>query len=612
MEFLIRVFLCFLRSSLATSIFILLAIVIMKLFSKKMNIRMKNALWVLILIKLLIPVSDHMYSNLFNILNQKHHTLVQSEHIITNEHPGNSQSSINLEDSITREVFENSENYDFFSAILQTAAFIWLTGFVLLSSFLLITNFNFRRKIESKTNTADMKTVALVEKLRIRLSIKEKLSIVINDQIKSPCISGIIKPTIYIPEYILNISNSNQISHIFLHELVHFKRKDILYNFLSIIALLLHWYNPLVWVAIKKMSLYRECTCDACVLELLNEEENIEYGMTLLNFSKSYFINNSFSQLPIYFETNNQMKERIKMIKKFSKGSNKITFKMALSFFVAACIILSNNLQVKALNTENIIHSASGGPGQNFGWYKENDKWYYKTELFRNKEMVVGNVSEDWLFDTGMWYYFDKQGVMVRNITLTIDGKSYDFEKDGHCTNKIEIGWQMDCNNRWYYFDENGIMLKNTTVNKSTLDENGVLIKTESSFLSDDPNQYPGWYLQDNKWHCKLGDKNLVSTWLSTSNGKWFYFDNQGILVTNTTLKIGSKDYVFADNGLCTNKNRGWEYYDGKWHYYDDNGEVLKNTVVGGYKLDANGYRVEIDNNNASAEEDHSSIVYMN
>ncbi|WP_349672535.1 M56 family metallopeptidase [Lacrimispora sp.] len=611
MEFLTRVFLCFLRSSLSTGIFILLVMAIIMLFGEKMNVRIKNALWVLILIKLLIPVSDHIDSNLFSILNQRYLTLVQSEQIVTSGSAGMNQPLSDMNSSMTDEASENSENNNFLPAILQIASVIWLTGVVLLSIFLLITNYNFRRKNLGTTNTGDGKTLALIQRWKANLSIKQEIRVVINDRIKSPCITGIIKPTIYIPEYILNISNSNQISHIFIHELVHFKRKDVLYNLLSIIALLIHWYNPLAWIAVKKMRIYRECTCDACVLELLNEDENIEYGMTLLNISKSYFNKNEYTQMPIYFETNNQMKERINMIKKFSKGSNKVTFKMALSCVIAACIILSNNLQVKALNTENMIRSVSNGPGLKVGWYQQNDKWYYRGELLKDEEMVVGNVSDDWLFDTGLWYYFDKQGVMVHDITLTIDGKNYDFATDGHCTNKIETGWQLDCNDKWYFFDENGVMLKNTTVNGKNLDENGILIP-ESSFISEDKSKYPGWYQQNDKWRCKLGGEDLVSTWLKTGNGKWFYFDHQGNLVFNTTLRIGSKDYVFADNGLCTNKNRGWEYYDGKWHYYNENGEVLKNTVVDGYKIDGDGYRIETGNSNTSAVEDHSRVVGMN
>lgn len=611
MEFLTRVFLFFLRSSLSTGIFILLVMAIIKLLGEKMNVRIKNALWVLILIKLLIPVSDHIDLNLFSILNQRYLTLVQSEQIVTSGSTGMSQPLLDMNSSMTDEVPENRDNNDFLPAILQIASVIWLAGIVLLSIFLLITNYNFRRKILGATNTGDEKTLALMQTLKANLSIKQEIRVEINDRIKSPCITGIIKPTIYIPEYILHISNSIQISHIFLHELVHFKRKDVLYNLFSIIALLVHWYNPLAWIAVKKMRIYRECTCDACVLELLNEDENIEYGMTLLNISKSYFNKNEYTQMPIYFETNNQMKERINMIKKFSKGSNKITFKMALSCVIAACIILSNNLQVKALNTENMIRSASGGPGLKVGWYQQNDKWYYRGELLKDQEMVIGNVSEDWLFDTGLWYYFDKQGVMVHDITLTIDGKNYEFATDGHCTNKIETGWQLDCNNRWYFFDDNGVMLKNTTVNGKKLDENGILIP-ESSFISDDKSKYPGWYQKNDKWRCKLEGEDLVSTWLKTGNGKWFYFDNQGNLVSSTTLRIGSKDYVFADNGLCTNKNRGWEYYGGKFYYYNENGELLKNTVVDGYKIDGDGSRLETGNSNISAVEDHSRVVGMN
>lgn len=611
MEFLTRVFLFFLRSSLSTGIFILLVMAIIKLLGEKMNVRIKNALWVLILIKLLIPVSDHIDLNLFSILNQRYLTLVQSEQIVTSGSTGMSQPLLDMNSSMTDEVPENRDNNDFLPAILQIASVIWLAGIVLLSIFLLITNYNFRRKILGATNTGDEKTLALMQTLKANLSIKQEIRVEINDRIKSPCITGIIKPTIYIPEYILHISNSIQISHIFLHELVHFKRKDVLYNLFSIIALLVHWYNPLAWIAVKKMRIYRECTCDACVLELLNEDENIEYGMTLLNISKSYFNKNEYTQMPIYFETNNQMKERINMIKKFSKGSNKITFKMALSCVIAACIILSNNLQVKALNTENMIRSASSGPGLKVGWYQQNDKWYYRGELLKDQEMVIGNVSEDWLFDTGLWYYFDKQGVMVHDITLTIDGKNYEFATDGHCTNKIETGWQLDCNNRWYFFDDNGVMLKNTTVNGKKLDENGILIP-ESSFISDDKSKYPGWYQKNDKWRCKLEGEDLVSTWLKTGNGKWFYFDKQGNLVSSTTLRIGSKDYVFADNGLCTNKNRGWEYYGGKFYYYNENGELLKNTVVDGYKIDGDGSRLETGNSNLSAVEDHSRVVGMN
>lgn len=172
MEFLTRVFVCFLRSSLSTGIFILLVMTIIMLFGEKMNIRVKNALWVLILIKLLTPVSDHIDSNLFSILNQRYLTLVQSEQIVISGSAGMNQPLLDMNSSMTNEVPENSENNNFLPAILQTASIIWLIGIVLLCIFLLITNYNFRRKILGAINTSDEKTLALVQTLKADLSIK--------------------------------------------------------------------------------------------------------------------------------------------------------------------------------------------------------------------------------------------------------------------------------------------------------------------------------------------------------------------------------------------------------------------------------------------------------
>lgn len=70
-------------------------------------------------------------------------------------------------------------------------------------------------------------------------------------------------------------------------------------------------------------------------------------------------------------------------------------------------------------------------------------------------------------------------------------------------------------------------------------------------------------------------------------------------MVSNTTLKMDGKDYIFDENGVCTNyeDKKGWNYDYGVWRYYDNNGVMLKNTTVDKYKLDADGARVESENN---------------
>ena len=84
------------------------------------------------------------------------------------------------------------------------------------------------------------------------------------------------------------------------------------------------------------------------------------------------------------------------MIKSFQQGSYKMIGKVIFSCFIVALIILTNNIPVNALNTNNIFQTtAVTSPGQGSGWYKHNNDWYYKSNLEKNGEVVVGYIVGD-------------------------------------------------------------------------------------------------------------------------------------------------------------------------------------------------------------------------
>lgn len=93
------------------------------------------------------------------------------------------------------------------------------------------------------------------------------------------------------------------------------------------------------------------------MLEFLGEEKNICYGMTLINFSKLFIKKSDYLRLAIGFETNNKIRERIKMIKGFKKGSYKMSAKAALGCLVAAAVVFTNGVSVKALDTNNLAET---------------------------------------------------------------------------------------------------------------------------------------------------------------------------------------------------------------------------------------------------------------
>lgn len=427
MNLIIPVFLSILKSSLTASILIVIVLGVQKASNKKLSVRVKNAIWLLVLIKLLIPVSDKMYTNYFEILYERYEAVLQSAE---EEKIKPVKADAGYGDS--DDLFDNSKRLSL--NLVKVASVIWINGVLLLSLWLIISQLNFIRKAKCLRYNIDISGLMRMCNIRTEIPVYQC------DDVNSPCILGILKPKIYVPARVLSACNHDQLSYILLHELVHYKRKDLIYNLFSIVALFLHWFNPLVWLAVKKMNLYREAACDACVLEHLGEEENVTYGMTLLSLSKLYAVKQEISKLPVFFEVNNQISERIWLIKGFEKGSYRMKTKALFGCAIAAFIILTNHLPVHALNTDNILMEEPVTPrlysdeGElavkpSNGWYlnPEDFKWYF----IRDDSYVTG-----WLNQGEKWFFFDEQGAMINNQTLVINGKEYVFEKSGECINK--------------------------------------------------------------------------------------------------------------------------------------------------------------------------------
>ena len=370
MDILEKIFLMVLQASLTASIVVTLVSLILKVFNNYIGVRVKNILWLLVLIKLFIPVIPETQINLFTILYEKYESSLHVQEAKNNLQEGKELSKASKEkrDNIIynqdikvnkKDNIQEINNQNLILWTLKITSCIWAVGGLILISTCLLFTFNFKRKVKHLENYDYPEVVNIMKECRHIANIRSRIPIYIYKGFKSPCILGVIKPKIYIPEYVLSTSDSNALSHIFLHELIHYKRKDLVYNFLGIIALSIHWFNPIAWFAINKMKICREFACDAGVLEVIGEKETVEYGMTLINLSKVFSNKNKYSGIAIYFETNNQIKGRIKMIKEFKKGSYKISRMAVLSCIVATTVVLTNGVTVRALDSNNITLTTS-------------------------------------------------------------------------------------------------------------------------------------------------------------------------------------------------------------------------------------------------------------
>ncbi|AJD32531.1 M56 family metallopeptidase [Clostridium sporogenes] len=302
MDILVKIFLWVLQTSLTASIAALVVILILKLFNNHIGIRFQHALLFIIILRLIIPVNISGNINLFNslfdkyenkLLNIESKSNTKAVYDVFTEREGYLNDKTRDDKIISNSSLESisykqedTTKEKIITNTLNIASCIWLVGVFSIALFFSIILWKFKVKISNLEQIEDLKIVSLLEECKKKLSINRSIPIYACADFKTLCIFGVLKPKIYIPKYKYSTNDYKYLSHIFLHEMIHYKRKDLIYNFLGTITILIHWFNPIIWFIVKKMKLQREYACDAYVLEILGKEESIEYGMTLINFSK--------------------------------------------------------------------------------------------------------------------------------------------------------------------------------------------------------------------------------------------------------------------------------------------------------------------------------------
>lgn len=184
------------------------------------------------------------------------------------------------------------------------------------------------------------------------MHIKKPIPIYSTAFLKSPIITGLLKPCIYMPIHLISDYNANDIKYMLMHELAHYKHKDALANYFMNIIGILYWFHPLVWYSLKEMKNDREVACDTSVLKLLDEGDYEDYGNTLINFAEKV------SLTPFPFSTGisgnmKQMQKRILNIANYHPASFRKTLHSAALYIIIAFLLLGTAPFLSTQASEN-------------------------------------------------------------------------------------------------------------------------------------------------------------------------------------------------------------------------------------------------------------------
>jgi len=165
--------------------------------------------------------------------------------------------------------------------------------------------------------------------------MKRQLPLYENTQAVSPMLVGIVRPALVIPA--LDASD-DELRHIFRHELTHYKRLDFLYKWIVQITLCLHWFNPLVYLINRQISISCELSCDEAVIKHLDEDDRIIYGDALMASLKTKGNYSDFVVSMTMSENGNLVKERLDMIMGYRKKSKLVVMcSFVLSMAILCC-----------------------------------------------------------------------------------------------------------------------------------------------------------------------------------------------------------------------------------------------------------------------------------
>ncbi|MBQ8238305.1 MAG: M56 family metallopeptidase [Oscillospiraceae bacterium] len=260
MNQLIQIFLKVLDMSVVASIVILVVLAARLLLRKAPKI-FSYVLWAVVLLRLLLPVTIPSPVSAIPAVSPVGHSQINDvlpdfEFETPSDRIQNQQALEQMEQSngVVVTVSRSAEPTAYLTIL-------WLAGMGIILLGSIISYLKIRRR------------------LKVVIPLRE--NILIADDIQSPFVVGFVRPKIYLPS---NLSEKER-AYIILHEQYHIRRFDHIVKLLAFLALCLHWFNPLVWLAFSLASKDMEMSCDEAVVRKMGSGIRADYAASLLTLA---------------------------------------------------------------------------------------------------------------------------------------------------------------------------------------------------------------------------------------------------------------------------------------------------------------------------------------
>ncbi|WP_230190748.1 M56 family metallopeptidase [Paenibacillus sp. CECT 9249] len=234
-----------LESSITMSAIALLYIAITPWLAKKFSAKGRYYTWLVIIVGFIIPFRLHPQAAVIRL-----DTLI----------PAMKTTNAALDQAVSHTA-ATSPNFPWY----MLAGGIWLAGAIVFLACHAIRHRRFLKMVRRwGAPVSDRETLGVLHEVQAKLGVTQQVRLRACPGISSPMLLGFVRPTVLLPSDSISIDG---LSLILKHELVHWKRKDVWFKTIVLLAASLHWFNPLVYRIAREIALQCELACDEEVIK---------------------------------------------------------------------------------------------------------------------------------------------------------------------------------------------------------------------------------------------------------------------------------------------------------------------------------------------------------
>lgn len=216
---------------------------------------------------------------------------------------------------------------------------IWVLGWVSVTVRVVVQNCRFAGFLRRSGESPERWVRELFEASAVRMGVARRVGLLECPGLESPAVFGLWRPVVLLPAGLARAFSPEQLRHVFLHELAHVRRGDLWRNAVVEFVACLHWFNPIVVWAIRRMRADRELAADALALGFAGRGEAKAYGGTILCVLEKWVAGRWPSATVGILEDPRTVERRIRAIANSGESGGRACWGAGLAGFLALAVL---------------------------------------------------------------------------------------------------------------------------------------------------------------------------------------------------------------------------------------------------------------------------------